>query len=62
MQGERAGDTIIDTAPYEAHRRAARAAIQSVAPATVGDDRVASQFREQQRRILARYVCHTRIR
>lgn len=61
-QGESSANTVISGAPYEAHRRAAGSAIQSAAAAAVDDDRVAAQIREIQRRILTRYVCHTRVR
>jgi hypothetical protein len=59
-QGDSSANTVIRGAPYEAHRRAAGGAIQSVAAAAVDD--AAAQIREKQRRILARYVCHTRVR
>jgi hypothetical protein len=61
-QGASSANTVVSGAPYEAHPRAAGDAIQSVAAAAVDDDRLAAQIRERQRRILARYVCHTRVR
>jgi hypothetical protein len=61
-RGNSSANTVISGAPYEAHRRAAGDAIQSVAAAAVDRERVTAQIREKQRRILARYVCQTRAR
>jgi hypothetical protein len=61
-QGESSANTVVSGAPYEAHRRAAGGAIQSAAAAAVNDEHLAAQIREKQRGILARYVCHTRVR